>query len=96
MWSPKSPDQCPLCRAQVGNKELHIRAACPELAVYRYGDWPRHLMTKTQLAQAGYNVGLNLPLPAAKVWRPKSRYGWLLLYDRRQAIKRDRETTHDS
>lgn len=56
------------------------------LPVYRWGEWPPHLLTKRQMADAGFQTGTRLPPPAAQVYRSKSPGGIMYLYDRAQGV----------
>lgn len=56
---------------------------CPGVKIYGWGKWPANLLTKKQLADAGFSTGASLlPPPAGAVWRDKSPDGIMWLYDR--------------
>lgn len=61
---------------------------CPGVKRYAWGEWPEHLKTKKQLADAGYQTGKKLPAPSGVVAREKSPDGWMWLYDVNQAVKK--------
>ncbi len=61
-------------------------SACPGVPVYGWGKWPEHLLTKKQMAEAGFQTGKKLPSPAGAVHRDKSPDGWMWLYDRNQGV----------
>jgi DNA polymerase-3 subunit epsilon len=54
--------------------------------IYRWGQWPEHLLTKKQLNDAGFSTTPKLlPIPAGAVQREKSPNGLMFLYDRNTA-----------
>ena len=57
-----------------------------DLPAYRWGKWPPHLLTKKQMAEAGFQTGKLLPPPAAQVYRSKSPGGVMYLYDRNSGV----------
>ena len=57
-----------------------------DLPTYRWGEWPEHLLTKKQMAEAGFQTGQRLPPPAAQVYRSKSPGGVMYLYDRNAGV----------
>ncbi len=59
---------------------------CPGVRRYRWDPWPEQLMTKNQLAKAGYQTGRRLPPVAGVIAREDSPGGWLRLYDPTQAV----------
>lgn len=62
------------------------KSVCPGVKLYSWGKWPENLLTKKQLADAGYSTGASLlPAPAGAVWRDKSPDGIMWLYDRDKA-----------
>lgn len=65
---------------------------CPGVAIYGWGAWPEHLLTKKQMADAGFNTGKQLPKPAGVVRREKSPDGWMWLYDRNQGVPKKEAT----
>jgi len=59
---------------------------CPGVKIYRWGEWPEHLLTKKQLNDAGFSTAPKLlPAPAGAVQREKSPNGLMFLYDRNTA-----------
>lgn len=59
---------------------------CPGVPVYRWGEWPEHLLTKKQMSDAGFQTGKKLPPPAGVCFREKSPDGKMWLYDRNQGV----------
>ena len=57
-----------------------------QVPVYRWGEWPSHLLTKKQMNEAGFQIGKNLPSPAGMVYRKKSPDSIMWLYDRAQGV----------
>lgn len=73
--------KCARCGATWGRKPTSNQ--CPGVTIYQWGKWPEHLLTKKQLADAGYSVGpKSMPKPAGAVWREKSPDGLMFLYDK--------------
>lgn len=77
--------QCKACNQMWKNKPV---SKCPGVPVVKWGKWSNDLMTKTQLDQAGYQTGKQLPPVAAVVPNSKMPTGWMFLYDSRQATKK--------
>lgn len=65
---------------------------CPGVQVYRWGQWPDHLLTKQQLNNAGYTTGKKLPPRAGAVYRRDSPGGIMWLYDVHQATPKRQAT----
>lgn len=59
---------------------------CPGVPVYRWGEWPPHLLTKKQMDDSGFQTGQKLPPPAGVVFRAKSPGNKMWLYDRNQGV----------
>lgn len=57
---------------------------CAGIRCYPYGQWPKNLMTKTQLGQAGYKND-DKSLPAAAGYYNTPKFGRVYLYDRQEA-----------
>lgn len=83
---PGQPEyHCEVCGR---NWKKEPSLGCPGVKVYQWKKWPDHLMTKTQLAVAGYQTGKALPKPSGAVFWSKMPDGILWLYDVGQAKKR--------
>lgn len=78
--------ECAVCGGSWKSKPV---SKCPGVKVYAWGQWPENLLTKKQMAEAGFQTGVNLPAPAAAVYRKKSPDGVMWLYDRAQGVAKE-------
>lgn len=75
--------RCTICK---NSWKYEPTTECPGVPVYGWGEWPKHLLTKKQMSDAGFQTGKNLPPPAGVVFRSKSPGGKMWLYDRSQGV----------
>lgn len=57
-----------------------------DITLYKWAEWPDHLLTKKQMSDAGFQIGKKLLPPVGKVARSKSPDGWMYLYDSCQGV----------
>jgi DNA polymerase III subunit epsilon len=69
-----------------------LTGRCIGVTLYRWGEWPEHLLTKKQMSDAGFQTGKKLPTPAGAVWRDKSPGGIMYLFDRAQGTPKKQVT----
>lgn len=84
--------ECEVCGGSWKSQPVSL---CPGVKVYAWGEWPENLLTKKQMAEAGFQTGVNLPAPAAAVYRKKSPDGIMWLYDRAQGVAKRPVTDTD-
>lgn len=77
--------ECKACGQKWKHKPI---SKCPGVPVVRWGKWGNELMTKTQLDEAGYQTGQNLPPVAAVVPHSKMPTGYMFLYNINYATKK--------
>src|SRR5258707_4193576 len=78
--------RCTVCGQEI---PVNFQSAhnCPGAVVYPYGQWPAHLMTKTQLAEKA--LGMPLEARAAGCYLRKTMAPHIVyLYDSTQAVPR--------
>jgi DNA polymerase III subunit epsilon len=81
--------QCDVCGLQWWKEP---QSDCLGVKVYKWGKWDENLLTKKQMADAGFQVGRKLPPPAGAVYRDKSPGGVMWLYARDQGVPKSQPT----